>query len=92
MHDTSKDWQSCVYRWENIFRKEERDWKVVYLARTEDTNTAQITWNFDFSASNLKIKDVQLVFNTKTFENGIVELEISHKGTACFKYHLVLLN
>lgn len=91
VHDVSKDWQSCVYRWENIFRKEERDWKMVYLARIEDTNTAQIIWNFDFSASNLKIKDVQLTFNTMTYENGIVELQIFHKGMTCSKGQLMPL-
>lgn len=85
VHDISKDWQSCIYRCENIFRKEERDWKMAYLARIEDTNTAQIQWNFDFSATSLKIKDVQLVFNTMTYENGLVELEILHKGMTCSK-------
>lgn len=81
VHDRSSGWQSCVCRWERIARKEERDWKMVYLARAEDTDTAQIIWNFDFSTANLKIKQIKLVFDTKIYENGQVHLEVSHKGT-----------
>lgn len=80
VNESSKDWQSCVYLFENICRKEERDWKMVYLARTEDTATAQIGWNFDFSALKLKIKDVKLIFNTMTYEDGTVNIEFSSKG------------
>lgn len=81
VNETMKDWQSCVYNVENIARKEERDWKMVYLARTEDTATAQITWNFDFSQSKLKVKDVKFVFDKTTYEDGKVDIEFSHKGT-----------
>lgn len=80
VHDSSSGWQSCACRWERIARKEERDWKMAYLARAEDTDTAKIIWNFDFAASKLKIKDVKLVFDTKIYENGQVNIEISHKG------------
>lgn len=80
IHETTKTWKSCAYRWENIFRKEERDWKMVYLARAEDTDRAEIEWKFDFSGQNLKIKDIQLKFETKIYETGEIDVSFFHKG------------
>lgn len=60
---------------------------MVYLARMEDAVTAQIIWAFDFSKSNLKIKDVKLTFNTMTYEDGNVDVEFSYKGTFPPFYH-----
>lgn len=76
----AKTWQSCAYRWENIFRKEERDWKMVYLARAENSDRAEIEWKFDFSDRNLKIKDISFKFDIKTYESGQIEISFLHKG------------
>lgn len=77
---SAKTWQTCALRWTNIFRKEERDWKMVYLARAEDTDNAEIEWKFDFSQQNLKIKTATLKFDTKVYENAKIQLEIMHNG------------
>jgi len=42
-------WQHLVYDATGIQRKEERDWNMCYLARTEGATSAMITWKFDFS-------------------------------------------
>ena len=42
-------WQHLVYDATGIQRKEERDWNMCYLARTEGATSATITWKFDFS-------------------------------------------
>lgn len=76
----TQTWQSGAYRWQNLFRKEERDWKMVYLARAEDTDTAEIEWKFDFSDRNLTIKDIQLKFDLKIYESGQIDVSFLHKG------------
>lgn len=73
-------WQSCTHRWENIYRKEERDWKMVYLARVEDTDHAEIEWKFDFSKIRAKITSISLKLNTKIYENGQISIKILHNG------------
>ena len=72
--ETKKDWRSYHYLAENLFRKVEHDWKMVYLARTEDTDKAIIQWKFDFSKNNLRIKEFNMQFNRVTYENGNIEI------------------
>ena len=63
-------WQKGVKEAENIFRKVEHDWDMVYLAREEGANKASITWALDLSKTNLSVKTVELLVNSKTYENG----------------------
>uniref|UniRef100_A0AAG5DJ18 Peptide-N(4)-(N-acetyl-beta-glucosaminyl)asparagine amidase n=1 Tax=Anopheles atroparvus TaxID=41427 RepID=A0AAG5DJ18_ANOAO len=72
--EKSKGWESRQFLSRNIFRKEEHDWKMVYLARTEGTEEATIEWNFDFSVQGLRVKQVELQFGQETYEGAKVEL------------------
>lgn len=42
-------WGACVYSCRHVLRKEELDWKMVYLAREEGSTSAEIVWKFDLS-------------------------------------------
>lgn len=83
VHSYSK-WQTCVYCWENIARKEEYDHRMVYLAKADVSNANQITglieWWFDFSNQGLKIKEVTLNFGTMLYRDGKVEITILNEG------------
>lgn len=70
--DNKDGWEACHFASTNIFRKHERDWKMVYLARVEGTAEASIEWKFNFD--ELTVKTISLRFETKTYENGIVNL------------------
>nr|XP_040221705.2 peptide-N(4)-(N-acetyl-beta-glucosaminyl)asparagine amidase [Anopheles coluzzii] len=72
--EKSNGWESRQYVSRNIFRKEELDWKMVYLARTEGTDEATIEWNFDFSVQGLRVKQIELRFGQETYEGAKVEL------------------
>ncbi|XP_047115860.1 peptide-N(4)-(N-acetyl-beta-glucosaminyl)asparagine amidase [Schistocerca piceifrons] len=67
-------WQNGVFEFDSVFRKEEKDWKMFYLSRTEGSPKGTITWKFDFSSSGLVIETVNLVFVRSVFENGVIKL------------------
>lgn len=49
---STKHWYSCTYNTRFIFRKEESDWKMVYLAREDNSSSAEISWKFDLSGEH----------------------------------------
>lgn len=66
-----KSWSKMAYKYENIQRKIEHDWKMCYLARLEGTNKASIEWYFDFSDhKDLKVDFLQLKCTSSCFEGG----------------------
>lgn len=93
VHSYSK-WQTCVYIWENVARKEEYDHRMVYLAKSDVRNAKELTglieWSFDFSDQGLKIKEVTMTFGTKLYRDGRVEIAILHQGLTLFVYFLTI--
>ncbi|XP_028316958.1 peptide-N(4)-(N-acetyl-beta-glucosaminyl)asparagine amidase isoform X2 [Gouania willdenowi] len=67
---TIHGWDQCVWRKEAIFRKEEGDWQMVYIARTEGSSLGRISWKFDFSHKGMTIQSVSLMASSQTFNSG----------------------
>ncbi|OWF52816.1 peptide-N(4)-(N-acetyl-beta-glucosaminyl)asparagine amidase-like [Mizuhopecten yessoensis] len=63
---------SCLFKSTNVFRKEEHDWKMVYLARTEGSAIATLSWKFDFKGSGLKVRNIEICVKSSTYENGVL--------------------
>ncbi|XP_019539204.3 peptide-N(4)-(N-acetyl-beta-glucosaminyl)asparagine amidase [Aedes albopictus] len=82
MTETTKDWKSRQYTSENVFRKEEHDWKMVYLARTEGTAAGTVSWKFDFSIQGMRVKDIQVRIGTQTYEGAKIDVQyLKEDGT-----------
>ncbi len=50
----TKGWGHMISEVKDVFRKEEPDWKMCYLARDEGTNEASVSWTFDFTGKSSK--------------------------------------
>ncbi|CAL1584229.1 unnamed protein product [Knipowitschia caucasica] len=65
-------WEQCVWQSEAVLRKEESDWQMVYLARTEGSSTGKVSWRFDFFPVGMQIETVSVMAKSETFESGSV--------------------
>ena len=76
-------WQSLVNETLWVFRKEEHDWKMVYLARTEGREVGRVVWKFDLSSQNVCIDRVEIVVESSCFESGHVQWTLSDTQSHC---------
>lgn len=67
-------WKKGTFEVKNMFRKEELDWKNVYLCRTEGSSIGHITWKFDFESSGMVVNSVNVKCSVTTFKNASVKL------------------
>ncbi|KAF5300863.1 hypothetical protein FQR65_LT09024 [Abscondita terminalis] len=70
-------WQTGVYDANNIFRKEEKDWKMVYLSRTEGSLIGGVSWKFEVENVQQVIDTVDVSIPHKTYENGQVLISVT---------------
>ncbi|KAK4884186.1 hypothetical protein RN001_000457 [Aquatica leii] len=69
-------WQNGVYNANEIFRKEEKDWNMVYLSRTERAAIGSLCWKFEMENSKQVINTVDVTFHHKIYENGEVNISV----------------
>jgi peptide-N4-(N-acetyl-beta-glucosaminyl)asparagine amidase len=77
-----KEWRTCVYEFQNIFRKVERDWKMAYLSRNESSANHQIgtiKWLLNFN-NDIKWSEIRITIKCAIFENGSIRLNIYSKS------------
>ncbi|KAB7507239.1 Peptide-N(4)-(N-acetyl-beta-glucosaminyl)asparagine amidase [Armadillidium nasatum] len=76
-------WKSGIFYAKNVFRKHEKDWKMVYIARSGCAE-GEIAWKFDWGLTCLKIRSALVVFQHTCFEAGVVSWSICNDGDLCF--------
>ncbi|KAK7072532.1 Peptide-N(4)-(N-acetyl-beta-glucosaminyl)asparagine amidase [Halocaridina rubra] len=81
--ETRKGWESGIHSAKNVFRKQETDWNMVYLARTEGSATGEVKWLIDWTDTGLKPKSILAVFQHATYEDGVVVWQLC-TGNKCF--------
>ena len=65
-------WRSMAFETQDIFRKTETDWKMVYLARCEGKTTGSLKWQFDLGSHGVCVDKIEIKVIDKCFENGRV--------------------
>ncbi|ERL88783.1 hypothetical protein D910_06165 [Dendroctonus ponderosae] len=75
---TVKVWAKGCYHIEHVFRKEEKDWKMVYLARTENAPNGRVSWLFTFPPKSPKqLATVTVLINGALYETGNIQVLLS---------------
>lgn len=59
-----------------IFRKNEDDWQILYLVRSEGAKHGRVVWTFNIANSQLYIETFNLKAKSQVFHNASVSWEI----------------
>ncbi|XP_077300714.1 N-glycanase Pngl [Arctopsyche grandis] len=70
---SKKSWENAIYEMKDIFRKEETDWKMTYLARTEGSENAKISWKFKVDNNNKVIDRINIRVSSQAYQSGKIE-------------------
>ncbi|OCT75874.1 peptide-N(4)-(N-acetyl-beta-glucosaminyl)asparagine amidase [Xenopus laevis] len=70
-------WENGTWKAESICRKVENDWKMVYLARTEGSSSAAISWKIECASAGLQIESLSVRTSSQTFHNGKIIWKLS---------------
>jgi len=65
-------WQSLVYEAESVFRKEQLECRMVYLARLKGREVGKVVWHFDVGARNMCVDRVEILVQSACFRTGSV--------------------
>ena len=72
-------WASCVQSYENIYRKIEQDWKMVYLSRMESSDakqTGKIQWEMRFDQTNRDWKSIAIRLVCAVFSGAQIKIHV----------------
>jgi len=73
-------WKSLVDEEDSVFRKEEHDWKTVYLSCKEGKQSGKLVWKFDLTSKNVCIDIVEIKVESTCFRNGSVRWTLKVPG------------
>jgi peptide-N4-(N-acetyl-beta-glucosaminyl)asparagine amidase len=69
-------WENGTFQVKSVSRKEEKDWKMTYLARTEGSVEGFIMWKFDLTNSGAVVDTVHVQCSTWLCDTGRVVLKM----------------
>ncbi|XP_045502019.1 peptide-N(4)-(N-acetyl-beta-glucosaminyl)asparagine amidase [Colias croceus] len=69
---TVSTWAAGVYQCKNVFRKIEKDWRQVYLAREEGESSGMISWRLSVKG-NLAFTKLSIRLTSAVYETGNVD-------------------
>ena len=72
---------SGVFSCENIARKVESDWNMVYVARVEgNCDTGEVVWKFQMK-EGVEVGKVKLLVGSTCYESGVVSWQLCSQTT-----------
>ena len=72
---------SGVFSSENIARKVESDWNMVYVARVEgNCDTGEVVWKFQMK-EGVEVGKVELLVGSTCYESGVVSWQLCSQTT-----------
>ncbi|XP_028926850.1 peptide-N(4)-(N-acetyl-beta-glucosaminyl)asparagine amidase [Ornithorhynchus anatinus] len=69
-------WEKGVWKMDSLFRKVERDWNMVYLARKEGSSSAHVSWKFECGSVGLKVDNISVRTSSQTFHSGSIHWKL----------------
>jgi peptide-N4-(N-acetyl-beta-glucosaminyl)asparagine amidase len=73
---TLKGWSSGAFKFTHIFRKEEHDWNMVYLAREGTASSGSVSWKVDLSGTGFVVDCALIKAQHACFSDGEVQWTI----------------
>ncbi|KAM4706026.1 peptide-N(4)-(N-acetyl-beta-glucosaminyl)asparagine amidase isoform 2-T2 [Rhinophrynus dorsalis] len=70
-------WENGTWKMEDMCRKVENDWKMVYLARSEGSSSACIGWKFECASVGLRVESLSVRTCSQCFHSGIIKWKLS---------------
>ncbi|XP_017780885.1 PREDICTED: peptide-N(4)-(N-acetyl-beta-glucosaminyl)asparagine amidase [Nicrophorus vespilloides] len=72
-------WSNGSFLSSGMFRKEEKDWKMVYLCRNESSKEGALSWKLDIEDESLRFQSVKVELGHKLYENGNIDLKVENQ-------------
>ncbi|KAM8967690.1 peptide-N(4)-(N-acetyl-beta-glucosaminyl)asparagine amidase [Pelodytes ibericus] len=69
-------WENGAWKTESMCRKVENDWKMVYLARSEDSSSARIGWKFECASVGLRVESLSVRAGSQCFNSGKINWKL----------------
>lgn len=81
-----RGWQAGTFQAENIMRKVENDWMQAYLARTQGSTSASLSWTFEVFSFGVEVRHAVVCLEGTTFASGSVSWVVCGDNGASVRF------